>query len=45
MEDIKQEISNNGPTLKLNKRFKKTSLNKKCIPHVKESMVYQVLKK
>ena len=44
MDDIRQERSNEGPTLKLNKRFKQTSLNKKFGPHVKESMVYQDLK-
>ena len=32
MDDIKQERSNKGPTLKLNKRFKYTSLNKKFAP-------------
>ena len=45
MDDIRQERSNEVPTLKLNKRFKKTSLNKKLDPHVKESMVYQALQK
>ena len=35
MDDIRLERSNEGPTLKLNKRFKKTSLNKKFGPHVK----------
>ena len=40
MGDIKQERVNERPTLKLNKRFTQTSLNKKFGPHVKESMAY-----
>ena len=45
MDDIRQERSNEGPTLKLNKRFKQTSLKSKFGTHVKESMAFQVLKK
>ena len=45
MDDIRRERSNEGPTLKFNKRFKKTSLNKKFGPRVKESKVFQILKK
>ena len=45
MDDIKQERSNEGPTLKLNKRFKHQSLIKKFAPHVKETMFYQALNK
>ena len=45
MDDIRQERSIEGPSLKLNKRYKKTSLNKKLGPHVKESIFYQALKK
>ena len=40
MDDIKQAISNERATFKLNKRFKQTSLNNKFAQHVKESMVY-----
>ena len=43
MGDNRQERSNERPTLKLNKRFKKTSLNKKFGSHVKKSMVFQAL--
>ena len=45
MDDIRQESSNEGATLKLNKRLKYTSQKKKFGPHVKKSMVYQGLKK
>ena len=45
MDDIKQERPNEGLILKLNKRLKKTSLNKKLDIHIKESMVLQALKK
>ena len=45
MDDIRLKRSNEGPSLKLNKRFKQASLNKKFGPHLKESMVYQALKK
>ena len=45
MNDIRQERSDEGPTLKLNKRFKWTSLNKKFGAHVKESMAFEGLKK
>ena len=45
MDDIRQERFNEGPTLKLNKKIKQTSLNKKFGSHVKESMVFQALKK
>ena len=44
MEDTKQERSNKGPTLKLNKGFKKTLPNKKFDPHVKKFMVFQAIK-
>ena len=44
-DDIRQERSNEGPTLKLNKTFKQTSLNKKFGTHVKESMAFHALKK
>ena len=41
MDDIRWERSNEGPTLKLNKKFKQNkSLNKKFDPHVKESMAF-----
>ena len=45
MDDIRQERSNKEPTLKLNKRFKQASLNKKFGTHVRESMIFQALKK
>ena len=45
MDDIRQERFDERPTLKLNKRFKQTSLNKKFGTHVKESMALQALKK
>ena len=45
MDDIRQERSNEGPTLKLNKRFKQTSLSKKFGTHVRDSMPFKVLKK
>ena len=45
MDDIRQEKSDEGPTLKLYKRFKQTSLNKKIGTHAKESMAFQALKK
>ena len=45
MDDIRQERSSEGPTLKLNKRFKEMSLNKKFGTYVKESMTFQALKK
>ena len=44
MDDIRQKRSNEGPTLRLNNRFKKTSLNKAFGTHVKESMAIQALK-
>ena len=45
MDDIRQERCNEGPTLKLNKRFKQASLNKKFGTHVKKSMAFQTFKK
>ena len=45
MGDIRQGTSNEGPNLRLNKRFKQRSLNRKFGTHVKESMVFQALKK
>ena len=36
MDDIRQKRSNEGPNLRLNNRFKKTSLNKTFGTHVKE---------
>ena len=45
MDDIRQKSSNEGPTLKLNKKSKQTSLNKTFGTHVKDSMPFQVLKK
>ena len=45
MEDIRQEKSDAGPTLNLNKRFKERSLNEKFSPHAKESMALQTLNK
>ena len=45
MNDIRQERSDEGPTLKLNKRFKWTSFNKKFGAHIKESMAFEGLKK
>ena len=45
MDDIRQERPNEGPILKLNKRLKQKSLNRKFGTHVKESMVFQALKK
>ena len=45
MDDITQERPNEGPTLKLNKRFKKTSLKKKLGTQVQKSMALQALKK
>ena len=44
MDDIRQKRSNEGPGLKLNKRFTKTSINKKFGTHVKEPMAFQALK-
>ena len=43
VDDIRQERSNGRPTLKLNKRFKETLLNKKSGTHVKESITFQAL--
>ena len=45
MDNIRQERPNEGPILKLNKGLKLMTLNKKSGTHVKESMVFQVLKK
>ena len=45
MDDIRQERSNEGPILKLNKRFKYKSLNKNIGTKIKESMAFQALKK
>ena len=45
MDDIRREKSNEGRTLKLNKRFKLTSLKKKFGSHAKEFMAFQALKK
>ena len=45
MDNIIQERPNEGPILKLNKGLKLMTLNKKSGTHVKESMVFQVLKK
>ena len=45
VDDIRQEESDEGLTLSLNKRFKPTSLNKKFGTHVKESVALQALKK
>ena len=45
MDDIKQERSDEGPNLKLNKRFNYKSLRKKLDTHVKESMALQALEK
>ena len=45
MNDIRQERSNKGPTLKFNKTSELTSLNRKLGTHVKESMAFQTLKK
>ena len=45
MNDIRQERSDEGPTLKLNNRFKWTSFNKKFGAHIKESMAFEGLKK
>ena len=44
MDDIRQERSNEGAILKLNKRLKQMSLNKKFSTHVKKSMAFQALK-
>ena len=40
MDEIRQERPDEGPILKLNKRFKSTSLNKTFDTHVKESMAW-----
>ena len=45
MDDIRQEKPNEGPVLKLNKKLKQKSPNKKFGTHIKESMVFQPLKK
>ena len=45
MDDIRREKSNERPNLKLNKRFKQSSLNKKFGTHLKESMAFQALKR
>ena len=45
MDDIRQERSNKGPISKLNKRLKQKSLNKKFGRYIKESMIFQALKK
>ena len=45
MDDIRQERPNEDPILKLNKRRKEMSLNKKSGTHIEESMAFQALKK
>ena len=40
MDDIRQERTNEGPSLKLNKRLKEKSLNKEFDTNVKESMAF-----
>ena len=40
MDGIRQERPNEDLTLKLNKKVKQTSLNKKFGTHIKESMVF-----
>ena len=45
MDDITQERPNEGPILKLNKRLKLTSQNKKFGTHVKEFKAFQTFKK
>ena len=45
MDNVRQEEPNEGPILKLNKRLKQKSLNKKLGTRFKKSMVFQTLKK
>ena len=45
MDDIRQERTSEDPILKLKKRLKEMPLNKKYGTHVKDSMVFQALKK
>ena len=45
LDGNRQERSNERPNLKLGKRFKQMSLNKKFGTHVKESITCQALKK
>ena len=40
INDIRQERPNDNPILKLNKRLKQKSLNKKFNTHAKESMAF-----
>ena len=45
MDDIRQEMSNEGPIWNFNTRFNGQSLSKKFDTHVEKSMVLKMLKK
>ena len=45
MDNIRQEKSNEGPILKVNKRKTWQSLNKKFGTHIEKFMVFKTMKK